>query len=254
MTTDTNDRFEGYSFDCMIKKEDGKELFVECHGEYWHGPERESRDRAKATFLHRYRSDAELLVLWEHEFRSVNRLKDILKQKLGLKRFSLRPFSFKDVLITQSPITDDLKSLFARHHYLANIGRFGSLRYIGTIGDDLAIAVIFSSLTRQQSAVKFGLKSKQMLELTRFCIHPCYQKKNFASWFLSRTLKRLNKDKPKIKRVITFADQTYGHEGTIYKASGWKVEHRVKPDYWYVDSYGGWYHKKPYGTMHLRWA
>lgn len=43
--------------------------------------------------------------------------------------------------------------------------------------------------------------------------------KNTESWFISRGLKSLKNYKPKYKAVISFADSTEGHKGTIYKAS-----------------------------------
>lgn len=43
--------------------------------------------------------------------------------------------------------------------------------------------------------------------------------KNTESWFISRCLKRLKQDNPIIWGVITYADSTEGHNGTIYKAT-----------------------------------
>jgi len=43
--------------------------------------------------------------------------------------------------------------------------------------------------------------------------------KNTESWFISRCLKLLKSDKPHIWAVITFADSTEGHLGTIYQAT-----------------------------------
>lgn len=43
--------------------------------------------------------------------------------------------------------------------------------------------------------------------------------KNTESWFISRCLKELKKDKPNIKAVISFSDSTEGHDGIIYKAT-----------------------------------
>jgi hypothetical protein len=43
--------------------------------------------------------------------------------------------------------------------------------------------------------------------------------KNTESWFISRALKKLKEDKPIINAVISFADPTEGHTGTIYKAT-----------------------------------
>ena len=43
--------------------------------------------------------------------------------------------------------------------------------------------------------------------------------RNTESWFISRCLKLLKHDKPQIKAVLSFADSTEGHIGTIYKAT-----------------------------------
>lgn len=42
---------------------------------------------------------------------------------------------------------------------------------------------------------------------------------NTATWFISRLLKRLKEHKPKYRAVISMADSTEGHEGTIYQAA-----------------------------------
>ena len=41
---------------------------------------------------------------------------------------------------------------------------------------------------------------------------------NTETWFLSRALKGLKDYKPKYKAIISFADETFGHVGTIYQA------------------------------------
>lgn len=43
--------------------------------------------------------------------------------------------------------------------------------------------------------------------------------KNTESWFISRCLKLLLQDNPKIWGVISFSDTTEGNYGTIYKAT-----------------------------------
>jgi hypothetical protein len=42
---------------------------------------------------------------------------------------------------------------------------------------------------------------------------------NTESWFISRALRGLKKYKPKYNAVISFADTTEGHTGTIYQAT-----------------------------------
>jgi hypothetical protein len=54
-------------------------------------------------------------------------------------------------------------------------------------------------------------------ELHRLFIKDCTPK-NTESWFVSRVLKLLKEDKPNINGVVSFADATQGHKGTIYQA------------------------------------
>ena len=82
------------------------------------------------------------------------------------------------------------------------------------------------------------------MEVSRFCIHPIYQKKNFASWLLAKSLKLIQQFNPKLKAVIAYSDKTVGHSGTIYKASGFRQDRVVPPDYWYVDQEGWVIHKR----------
>ena len=65
----------------------------------------------------------------------------------------------------------------------------------------------------------FGEQYKDSVtELHRLHILDCTPK-NTESWFISRCLKMLKKDKPAIKAVLSFADMTEGHKGTIYQAT-----------------------------------
>ena len=43
--------------------------------------------------------------------------------------------------------------------------------------------------------------------------------KNTESYFISRCLKKLKTDLPRIKAIISFSDTTQGHNGTIYQAT-----------------------------------
>lgn len=65
----------------------------------------------------------------------------------------------------------------------------------------------------------FGESNKDMVtELHRLHILDVTPR-NTESWFISRCLKELQKDNPKIKAVLSFSDSTEGHDGTIYKAT-----------------------------------
>jgi hypothetical protein len=83
--------------------------------------------------------------------------------------------------------------------------------------------------------------ANQTRELSRLCIHPRYQKKNFASWFVSRCIKSLPEQ---YRLIISYCDVTFNHDGAVYKACNFVQDRTVPPDYWYVDSSGWAMHKK----------
>ena len=83
----------------MIPNINGKNLYIECNGERWHGKDRAPRDRAKATFLSRYIPNSDLITLWEFEYRSVEKIKKILCEKFGVISYPTVLFDFKDVII-----------------------------------------------------------------------------------------------------------------------------------------------------------
>lgn len=239
----TGGRFEGYSFDCLIQHEETK-LLIECNGDYWHKtPERIGRDLAKATFLKTYYPEYELLVLWEYEFRSPTRIHNILLNKLGITQPEIIDFKLGDIIINTAPELNAIRCFLATNHYLANIGRDGSYRITAELNGTIIAAAVFSHPTRRESYQRLHLNKTQVYELTRFCILQGHHKKNFASWFLSRCLKIVHTTNKGIKAIISFADTTFDHIGTIYKATNWKLDGIVKPDYWYRDDLA-WYHKK----------
>jgi GNAT superfamily N-acetyltransferase len=221
-----------------------KKLLIECHGDHWHkGKERQERDQAKATFINNYFDDYELFVIWEYEYRSLNRIKSLIMTKLGIEQPPIVKFEFADLNVGISDITEEIKCFLATNHYLANIGRYGSLRMVATHAGKIVAAAVYAHPTRKESYERLGVSKSEIMELTRFCIHPSYQKKNFASWFLSRTMTMVIKNQSTIKVLLTFADSSFGHKGTIYKAANWQSDGIIKPDYWYRDD-RSWFHKK----------
>lgn len=59
---------------------------------------------------------------------------------------------------------------------------------------------------------------EHVTELHRLALHPDCPN-NTGSWFISRGLQRLKDHKPKYWAVISMADTTEGHDGTVYQAA-----------------------------------
>jgi len=99
---------------------------------------------------------------------------------------------------------------------------------------------VFSPLPRQNITIG-EYKASEVRDLSRFCINPKYQKKNFGTWFLSRAIKMLS---PEYRCIVAYADTTFNHSGAIYKAANFTLDKVVRPDYWYVSEDGWVMHKK----------
>lgn len=227
-----------YVFDCLIPGANNrKNLLIECQGDYWHSLARtQNNDKSKFTYIDRYFPDHEIMYIWEHEFYAKDRVIDRIKQKLGIDLQSI-DFNFTDVQYKEPP-SRDLKSFLNAYHYLGKDR--GGKTYGAYLGNLLIGVVVYSPPLRQNTATQFGLVDGEVRELSRLCIHPSYHRKNFASWLISKSIKILSD----AKLIIAYADSTVGHTGTIYKASNFKLDHEVPPDYWYVDRSGFVMHKR----------
>ena len=227
-----------YSFDCVIPLKD-KTLLIECQGDYWHSIKgSESKDKAKATYIEKYHPNCELKCVWEHEFSCKDKIIELIKYWCGITNIELIEFNFKDVQIKQCK-AKEYKSLLEKYHYLANAGRGGMAH--GTFGayleNQLIAVCVFSPLVRQN----MPRDNDSTRELSRLCIHPRYQKRNFASWFITRCIKQLP---DKYKTIISYCDTTFNHDGAVYKACNFKLDGEVKSDYWYTNEDGWVMHKK----------
>ena len=99
----------------------------------------------------------------------------------------------------------------------------------------------------------FGVEFKSSVtELHRLFIEDEYKgmstPKGTESWFISKCLKRLKQEKPHIWAVITFADSTVGHNGTIYKATNAKYCGMTARSTFYVDEEGRLRHPRQCGV------
>ena len=79
---DTQCRIGPYSFDCVIPKEMGPDILIECQGDYWHNlPENKTRDARKAAYVFKnYKDSYALEYIWEHEFKDASAVKTRLHE------------------------------------------------------------------------------------------------------------------------------------------------------------------------------
>ena len=78
--------------------------------------------------------------------------------------------------------------------------------------------ILYSYGSSPQIGMQYGLFAGEVLELIRVALNG---KQTHTSQAVAMTLKRLHKDAPNVRLVVSFADQEQGHLGTIYQASNW---------------------------------
>jgi GNAT superfamily N-acetyltransferase len=227
-----------WSFDCVIPTDD-RTLLIECQGDWIHSlPHKRMADKSKATYVEKYFSQTHSLkYLWEHQFASYNGVLALLQNWLGIT-IEQKEFSFKELQIRKVSASD-YRPFLHKYHYLMNAGR-GGCAWGAFLSDELIAVCVFSPLPRQNITAK-GYSGESVRDLSRLCIHPKYQKKNFGSWFISRCIKLLDDH---VRCIVAYADSTFNHNGTVYKASNFDFDGYTKPEYWYASVDGWIMHKK----------
>lgn len=133
----------------------------------------------------------------------------------------------------------------ARYHYLHDKG-FRS-EFIYGLFDDTPLSgvlgvCVFHGVSVPETIVSaFGLpraEQEGFFELGRLAMHSNLNGGNHTSWFVSRAIKQLCKD-TKVRAIISYADASAGHIGSIYRATNALYCGITAPKYDYVDPVTG---------------
>ena len=117
-----------------------------------------------------------------------------------------------------------LVSFIEKHHYSHNVNGIQSYHHFGLYTEGnfglpkMIGAMMYAIPSMPATAAKYNpINPSRCMELRRLC---CIDDtpKNTESYFIGKTLRWL-KQNTDIEVVVSFADQHYGHAGTIYKAS-----------------------------------
>ena len=116
----------------------------------------------------------------------------------------------------------EIKELVERIHYSHSINGLKLSYCFGLYhNEELIGGMIYGSLAMRNAYKPYSAEEKDIIELRRLAIID-NTPKNTESYFIGRTLRWLRKNTD-IKKVISYADSYYGHEGTIYKASNFQL-------------------------------
>lgn len=126
-----------------------------------------------------------------------------------------------------------------RAHYL---GKWPGV-VVATLGlliDGRPMGVIVFALPPRETEVRYG---NPVWELARLWVDDSLPQ-NAETFFIARALKHLKRQHPKVRAVVSYADPSVGHEGTIYRAANFQQdgrtdEGRKTPRCDYVDPLSG---------------
>lgn len=100
------------------------------------------------------------------------------------------------------------------------------------------------------ASIADGLDETNCLELTRlFSFDWCG--KNFESCMIGKSIRYIKQNYPDIKCLVSFADETYGHIGTIYQATNWIYTGTTNGGNIYLDDKGNKIHPRTIGHKRL---
>lgn len=116
----------------------------------------------------------------------------------------------------------EIKDFIETYHYSHSINGLCSSYCFKLLDTDGVIkgAMIYGTFGMASVWEKYADSKDKVIELRRLC---CVDDtpKNTESYFIGKTIKWL-RDNTAIERIISYADNEYGHTGTIYQASNFK--------------------------------
>ncbi len=137
------------------------------------------------------------------------------------------------------------KPFVIKHHYSQAFGKASIILGLYKVGESKLLGVITfgqcSGRLVAQSVIEGG-NHETVMEFLRMCVLdecPCPR-----TYFMSKSISILKQQFPKVKCLVTYADQTEGHDGTVYKANSWTLVGKTNPKYHYTDIWGNRINKR----------
>jgi hypothetical protein len=123
----------------------------------------------------------------------------------------------------------DVRDFIESNHYSKSINGCIADYCFGLFNKDgvMVGAMFYGRMAMANQWKRFSDNPDNVIELRRLC---CIDStpKNAESFFIGKTLRMLRKLWRKNGVVVSYADKEYNHEGTIYKASNFKMIGEVK--------------------------
>lgn len=147
-----------------------------------------------------------------------NSLDEVYTAKGSVKQFKVEVCERKEIV-----------DFIETYHYSKNVNGLKTNYCFKLLDKDNVIigAMLYGKIGMANVWKKYATTENELIELKRLC---CIDNtpKNTESYFIGYTLRWLKKN-TEIKTIISYADQTYNHTGTIYKATNFKCVGTTSP-------------------------
>lgn len=144
----------------------------------------------------------------------------------------------KDYYVADAPLSE-AQELVRTHHYAK--GGSNTACYVHGLyrkTDNVLVGVAWwLPPTRVACESVNKLEWKRVISLTRMVMLPGVPK-NACSFLLSRSIKAIERDR-RFVSLVTYADESQGHTGNVYRASGWDYVGRTGPYPRWIDPKSG---------------
>lgn len=132
----------------------------------------------------------------------------------------------------------DVNRMIAKHY----IGKWPGVCVLTLAmrrGFDLLGVVVFA-LPPRETAKRYGGVT---WELARLWLDDSVPK-NAETWLIARAVRFISQNRPEVKTLVSYADPSVGHDGTVYKAANWIADGRTdqerkSPRFDYADAQTG---------------
>ena len=138
------------------------------------------------------------------------------------------------------PVSIKTVDCFLSQHYLHKRPGVCTLVLGLFMNDAVLFGTVVFALPPRETNVRYGGCTWELARLYLADTVPC----NAESWAIGRSLRYIRQHHPTVRFIVSYADPSAGHIGTIYKASNFRADGRTDDDrktprFDYVDATSG---------------
>lgn len=135
----------------------------------------------------------------------------------------------------------DVREFIETNHYSHSVNGVKHRFIFGAYEEGRLVACVLYGSLSTTAWKKYANCESRVIELRRMV--SIKKERNFLSWFVSKTLKRLKKETD-IEVVVSYADPEYGHTGYIYQALNFEYHGKTNSDKILITPDGKKYHSR----------